>query len=354
MELYEYARPGLMAGKKILFLHGFASSGQSGTAKTLRLLIPDATILSPDIPTDPHEAISFLKSLTSKEKPDLVIGTSMGGMYAELLHGVDRILVNPAFELADTILKNNGLGRKEFHNPREDGETSFLVTKGMLEDFRDVSSHCFELCGDVDEDYPAEGAYNEEQERVWGLFGIHDTLVFTRDLFARHYPRCIRYDGEHSLNDKAILHSVLPVVQWIDDRQDGRRRKTLFISMDDTLVSIDKSRPYIEMEATPGAVKAFAHLSQSYDTYILASRPYNRPGSWCDAVRWCEKNIGVGAWNRVTVCNRKDFVMGDYVIDAHPDRYGLPDSMGTVIPFGEDPYRTWDEVVTFFDRLGGQ
>ena len=38
MELYEYARPGLMAGKKVLYVHGFASSGQTGSVKTLRLL----------------------------------------------------------------------------------------------------------------------------------------------------------------------------------------------------------------------------------------------------------------------------------------------------------------------------
>ena len=37
------------------------------------------------------------------EKPDLIIGTSMGGMYTELLKGFDRILVNPAFEMGDTM-----------------------------------------------------------------------------------------------------------------------------------------------------------------------------------------------------------------------------------------------------------
>ena len=41
MELYEYARPGLMAGKKVLYVHGFASSGQTGSVHTLRLLLPD-------------------------------------------------------------------------------------------------------------------------------------------------------------------------------------------------------------------------------------------------------------------------------------------------------------------------
>lgn len=129
MELYEYARPGLMAGKKILYVHGFASSGQNGSVRTLRLLMPRAHVLAPDLPVEPFDAMELLRNMVVSEKPDLIVGSSMGAMYAEMLYGVDRILVNPAFQLADTLLKNNGLGRQEFHNPRQDGETSFLVTK---------------------------------------------------------------------------------------------------------------------------------------------------------------------------------------------------------------------------------
>lgn len=47
MELYEHARPGLLAGKKLLYVHGFASSGQTGSVRTLRLLLPDADIIAP-------------------------------------------------------------------------------------------------------------------------------------------------------------------------------------------------------------------------------------------------------------------------------------------------------------------
>ena len=138
MELYEYARPGLMAGKTILYVHGFASSGQTGSVATLRLLLPGATVIAPDLPVEPEEAMELLRDIVSAEKPDLIIGTSMGGMYSEMLYGIDRIIVNPAFQLADTLLKNNGLGRREFHNKRSDGETSFLVTKTLLEHFREV------------------------------------------------------------------------------------------------------------------------------------------------------------------------------------------------------------------------
>lgn len=109
MELYEYARPGLMAGKKILYVHGFASSGQNGSVRTLRLLMPRAQVLAPDLPVEPFDAMELLRNMVVSEKPDLIVGSSMGAMYAEMLYGVDRILVNPAFQLADTLLKTMGL-----------------------------------------------------------------------------------------------------------------------------------------------------------------------------------------------------------------------------------------------------
>ena len=162
MELYEYARPALFAGKKILYVHGFASSGASGTVGRLRLLLPQATVIAPDLPVDIREALVLLRSLCAQERPDLIIGTSMGGMLTEQLAGFDRICVNPALHLADTILKNNGLGKQEFHNVRKDGQTSFMVTKALLEQFRSVTGRRFSQV---------------EPERVFGLFGTRDPLV---------------------------------------------------------------------------------------------------------------------------------------------------------------------------------
>ncbi len=330
MELYEYARPTLMAGKKILYVHGFASSGQNGSVRTLRLLMPEATVVAPDLPVEPFEAKELLMNMTASEKPDLIIGTSMGAMYAEMLYGVDRILVNPAFQLADTLLKNNGLGRQEYHNPRQDGETSFLVTKTLLEHFREVSSHCFERSG-------------EDQDRVSGLFGIHDTLVHTFDLFSEHYPQAIRFDGEHHLNDDAILHSLLPVIQWIDDRQRNVQKPVLFISLSDRIIN-----------HSSGFAKAVAALAVNYDVHIVAGVPYNTPELCGKVVGWCEINLGVPVWNRVAITNHKNLLLADYLIDAEPEEGGGKDFMGTLIHFGSDAFKTWEDVLTFFARLGGQ
>ena len=108
--------PDLMSGKKIMYVHGFASSAQSGTVEMLRHLMPNATVVARDIPIHPEEAMAMLRSMADEEQPDLIIGTSMGGMYTEQLHGFDRILVNPAFEMGETMSKFTG--KQVFQNPR--------------------------------------------------------------------------------------------------------------------------------------------------------------------------------------------------------------------------------------------
>lgn len=333
MELYEYARPELCAGKKILYVHGFASSGASGTVKTMRLLLPKAEVIAPDLPVEPQEALDLLHGVVEQENPDLIIGTSMGGMYTELLHGHDRIIVNPAFQLADTILKNNGLGRREFHSPRADGMKDFMVTKGLLEAFREVSSHCFEDCDD---------------EHLYGLFGTRDTLVDTYAMTAAHYSQCMHFEGEHYLNDSTFLHAVIPVIQWIDDRQSGTVRPSVFIAFDDVL------RFSHNGEQVAAASRSVLELSRRYDLhFVLAAHP----DDWDKAMaarEWMQQYIGVPTWNRTVLTSRKDTLLGDYLIDAHPDRFRGEDYMGTIINFGSSGFKDWAEVMTYFDRLGGQ
>lgn len=359
MELYEYARPDIMSGKKILYVHGFASSGQNGTVKAMGILLPGAEIIAPDLPVEPEEAMGLLHGICDEQHPDLVIGASMGAMYAEQLRGIDRILVNPAFMLADTILKNNGLGRQEFHNPRRDGQTSFLVNKGLLESFRDVSSHCFEGM-DADASDPAcFGAMNEERKHVYGMFGVNDTLVTgTFELFSKYYPYAIHFDGAHYLDDSVFLHSVLPVIERIDDRQEKRHKPVMLISLTDTLMDVRNGEAHgvdvEDMEPYGSAVKAFARLSAHYKPYVLITNDYNSPERLPALIRWVERKLGVPAWDRVIVSNRKDMVLGDYLIDRYPERLGTDDFMGTVLHFGEEPFKTWEEVLTYFDRLGGQ
>ena len=142
--------------KKILYLHGFASSGASGTVELLRKWFWEraepahrAVVVAPDIPLDPLVAEKTLEALAYDEMPALVIGTSMGGMYAQMLHGFTRICVNPAFWISrkyDILY----VGKHKWLNKRKDGETEFHVTKETVAHFQELESRQFDGIDDDD------------------------------------------------------------------------------------------------------------------------------------------------------------------------------------------------------------
>ena len=86
--------------KKIIYLHGLGSSGSTKTADYLRTKLPDTEVISPDIPLEPKSALRELNKLCHDVNPDIIIGTSMGAMYAQQMHGFRKILVNPAFHVS--------------------------------------------------------------------------------------------------------------------------------------------------------------------------------------------------------------------------------------------------------------
>ena len=131
--------PELFKGKKIMYVHGFGSSGQSGTVTRIREVLPNATVIAPDLPIRPEEAMALLHEVCEREQPNLIVGTSMGGMYTEMLYGYDRILVNPALQMGDTMKEHGMIGAQRFSNPRQDGVQDFIVTIKMMPFFTPFS-----------------------------------------------------------------------------------------------------------------------------------------------------------------------------------------------------------------------
>lgn len=327
---YQKQFPELMSGKKVMYVHGFGSSAQSGTVALLRTLMPQANVVAHDIPLHPEEAMTMLRNMAEEEKPNLIIGSSMGGMYTEMLYGYDRILVNPAFEMGDTMMKHDLIGKQTFQNPRQDGVQDFIVTKALVNEYKEITTHCF------------EGVSSEEQQRVYGLFGDKDPLVNTFDLFASHYPNAIHFHGEHRLIDKVAIHYLVPVIRWIDDRQEGRERHIIFIETSTLMDGYNKPRSSMH--------KAYESLIENYDVYFVAPAPTNNHQYIANTQAWIEEFINAPAFNRVIFANQLPLLYGDYLIASTP----RPDFMGTTVQIGSDEFKTWEEIITFFDRLGGQ
>lgn len=338
--------PDLMQGKKIMYNHGFGSAASSGTVKLIRQTFPNATVIAYDIPLHPADGIALLRRKAAEEKPDLIIGTSMGGMYTEMLYGFDRICVNPAFEMAQTMKEHGLTGKQTWQNPRQDGETEFLVTKALEKEYKETTEQCFTAL----EAMPPEEK-KKEQRRVWGLFGDKDDLVNTWDTFLAHYPQAARFHGAHRMDDKSFLNGVVPVIRWIDDRQEGRERQIIFIDSsclaNNLLLTYSEEARKDDFLPRPSLQKAFKYLIEKYQVYIVCPSPTNNPGSYAAAAAWIEQYLSTPAHDHIIYTNEKQLLYGDFYIDMHP----ASNLLCTAIQLGSDDFKTWEEVMTYFSRL---
>ena len=187
--------------RKLLYVHGFASSGNSGTVMALRRHLSGWTVVAPDLPVDPFGSLELLRRLLDEEAPDIVVGTSMGGMYAQQLWGVPRIVVNPSFEMSRSLLFGK-MGRNRYMSKRKDGATEFRIDKAVVERFKEMEKHQF------------DGITDDEKRLVVGLFGDKDPVVHFHPLMSQLYgeERCRWFSGEHRLNDELVKKVVLPVI----------------------------------------------------------------------------------------------------------------------------------------------
>ena len=191
---------------KVLYIHGFASAGSTGSATQMRnhFYPKGVQVLSPDVPVEPLRAIAFLHDYVQEHKPDLIVATSMGAMYAEQLRGICRILVNPSFHMA-RLLTFRGMGRQEFRNKREDGAKDFKVDKQMIAEFKEVEKQSF------------QGITPDEKQLVWGLFGTRDKNVNCQPDFRKHYgtAQMSLFEGEHYLNGVVLGKVIIPLAETI-------------------------------------------------------------------------------------------------------------------------------------------
>lgn len=194
----DYARK-VLSGKTILYLHGFASSGGSGTAREIQALIPDSRVISPDLPVDPDEAYGMLCRILDDEDVDIVIGTSMGGMFANVLNGVPKVLVNPSFHVSESMRKK--IGVVPFFKKRADGATEFEVTEELCDAYRQLERKQF-------------ASFNERDTgETFALFGTDDDVVDCHEEYEEYFGDAyMNVSCGHRLTPDVIKRDLLPVM----------------------------------------------------------------------------------------------------------------------------------------------
>jgi len=132
--------------------------------------------------------------------------------------------------------------------------------------------------------------------------------------------------------------------------------KTLYIDMDGVLVdlqsNLDKQgwhqNVFKDPPAITGAIEAFTKLCESdkYDVYILSTAPWNIPNSWTQKRLWVSKYLGKNAYKRLILCNHKNLLRGDYLIDDRTAN-GAGEFDGELIQFATDKHPDWQTVIKY-------
>jgi 5'-nucleotidase len=142
--------------------------------------------------------------------------------------------------------------------------------------------------------------------------------------------------------------------------------KILFIDMDgvivDFLQSIDnhpekdnyKGRedalPDVFLNALPmeHAIDSVGKLLDcgKYEIYIASTAPWATVESLTHKRIWIEKYFGEKLKKRLILTHRKDFLMGDYLIDDRT-KNGAGEFKGELIHFGADKFPDWDSVLEY-------
>ena len=188
--------------KKILFLHGFFASGQCVPAQALReSFMGRAEVLTPDLPMHPKEALRFIRELIDRDKPDLLIGNSCGSFYAQMLApvaGIPALLGNPHFQMTEFLKPR--IGAHQYKSPRKDGNQDFIIDEALIEEFAELEAIQF-------------NSNPCNKDRIWGLFGEHDTLAHFEPLFLEHYTRSFHFPGGHTPTAEEVRTWYVPLAE---------------------------------------------------------------------------------------------------------------------------------------------
>lgn len=186
---------------KVLFIHGLASSGAYKMASSLRILLKGSEVIAPDVPIEPGDALNLLKGICRDERPDLIVGLSLGGFWAQKLRGYRKILVNPDFHISRLL--RTMTGEREYLSPRRDGALTFTVTDALCDEYARLESVEF------------DGLDSEEVALTTGMFADRDEMVNCKDEFEAYYPgRSRSYPGTHLPNYPEIKKYILPVIEY--------------------------------------------------------------------------------------------------------------------------------------------
>ncbi|NCC98843.1 MAG: hypothetical protein EOL95_03935 [Bacteroidia bacterium] len=135
--------------KTILYIHGFNSAGGGTKSELLHVALPKYKILSPTFDYKNFDAaVKLLNSLMKVNRPDVVVGTSLGGflaMYAGYKYNAKCIIINPTTHPSETLARFVGENKNLLTKQK------YMFTESDLSKYKDFEDKEFKQISLIDE-----------------------------------------------------------------------------------------------------------------------------------------------------------------------------------------------------------
>lgn len=126
--------------RRIVYLHGLASSSLSSTPKQLQKLYPEFEVIPLELYHQCHRSLDIINTYLRTHEVDAVIGTSLGGFFALAcdFEGI-KIAVNPALHPEKDLNLPSMMGTRPYLQKRVNREEkTYTMTEADLEEYRGV------------------------------------------------------------------------------------------------------------------------------------------------------------------------------------------------------------------------
>lgn len=189
--------------RKILFLHGFFASGACAPALALKEYFDGkATVLAPDLPPHPQQALDLIQRVSDQERPDILVGNSNGSFLAQIAaskNNIPALLGNPHLEMTSFLIER--IGTHEYKTSRADGNQQLVIDRSLIDEFAELQRHQWDYCNETN------------REKIWGLFGDNDRVAHFEPLFLEHYKYSYHFPGGHAPTPEKVREYYAPLAE---------------------------------------------------------------------------------------------------------------------------------------------
>ena len=180
-----------------IYVHGLASGANATTFDKLAKRFPQFIWMSTAFGEDLAENVKQLNEMIRSDYPQLIVGTSMGGLavlYAEAPEVV-KVVCNPALSIADSVRHTIGLGKHPYFCERMNGVTEFELTEEMCQGYEAYIASHTPLLGKAN--YAVFAEHDE-------LLGDEASAAAQKVLADNGYRVLIDPEGKHRMQSSTI------------------------------------------------------------------------------------------------------------------------------------------------------